>query len=331
MSAIDVTRAVSEVLRAEAPSLRSLDDLIAARTIMTDAHPIVRAVSLASRARDLGSAFAAGYWAATEQLLASCGASHAPSERTSLAVTEKRGAHPRAIELTLDAEGSLLRLRGEKSFATLADRSTHVLVVAKDAREPDAPPSPHPKLVAVRVAVPSEGVAFEEGMRVPFCPEISHPVLRLATPATKALVLVGGDAFVDVLQPFRTIEDRAVSAAALAYLLAWSARAGLALDVHAKLAQLLSGALLHADRQDDELERLAALGASAMLRSTLAELLPLFEAKRDTFADGEAFTKDLARDAGLLLVAERLRVTRAGKALASLGARRDAPDEAMER
>lgn len=325
MSQVDILhpqRLVRDVLRASAITIRSVEDV--ARAMSTtdptsrSTHPIARALSVAASAMDLGSAFAAGYWAATETLLTACGAPSNPGERTSLAVTERGGAHPRAIEVTLHREGDLLRLAGQKSFATLADRSTHVLVVAKDARDPEAPPAPHPRLVAVRVPIPHEGLTFSEGMRVPFCPEISHPVLHLATAPSSALERVGNDAFVDVLQRFRTIEDRAVIASALSYLLAWSVRATLALDAQAKLVHLLSDVLLRVARPDDELERLAALGMSALLRQTVAELLPLFESKRDSFDGGASFVMNLSRDVGLLSVAERLRIARASKAFDAL-------------
>src|SRR5687768_10435557 len=86
-----------------------------------DDRPIDRAVRGAHDADRLGLAFVHGYGAALATLVPG-----APA-RTSLCATEKTGNHPRAIATTLDAE---LRLRGAKTWSTLAHEAELLLVVA---------------------------------------------------------------------------------------------------------------------------------------------------------------------------------------------------------
>src|SRR5262245_7801337 len=80
-------------------------------------EPLQRALWSGFEADRLGYAFAGGYHAALGRLV-----DHArlPEAKISLAATESGGAHPRAIETRLDGVGAELRLRGEKTFATLA-------------------------------------------------------------------------------------------------------------------------------------------------------------------------------------------------------------------
>lgn len=77
----------------------------------------------------LGYAFVAGYTSALNQLV---GPESTPRLiPRSFAVTERGGGHPRAIETQLveEPDGSL-RLRGEKTFASLATTAEEILIVA---------------------------------------------------------------------------------------------------------------------------------------------------------------------------------------------------------
>ncbi|HVJ89651.1 MAG TPA: hypothetical protein VM580_07585, partial [Labilithrix sp.] len=90
--------------------------------------PFDRALWAGFEADRLGYAFAGGYRAALTSLFSwAAQATSAPAHlwpsidvRLSLAATEAKGAHPRAIATKLVAEGESLLLDGEKTFATLA-------------------------------------------------------------------------------------------------------------------------------------------------------------------------------------------------------------------
>jgi acyl-CoA dehydrogenase len=125
--------------------------------------PIDHAVRGGHDADRLGVAFVAGYGAALRALVPG-----APA-RTSLCATEDAGAHPRAIATTL-ADG---RLRGRKTWSTLATEAELLLVVASvgvDAAGKN-------RLRLVRVAPTAPGVTITPMPPPPFAPEVGHAAL----------------------------------------------------------------------------------------------------------------------------------------------------------
>src|SRR3954463_13200124 len=87
---------------------------------------VARAAIGGARADRVGYAFALGYEAALEALTGARGAS-------AFCVTEAGGNHPRAIRTAL-VDG---KVTGEKAWAPLADRATHLLVVAREGTGAD--------------------------------------------------------------------------------------------------------------------------------------------------------------------------------------------------
>src|SRR4051812_21347153 len=92
------------------------------RQVVIDGPPIESAILGGFCADRVGFAFAAGYHAALRALVPSLPRDHL----VGLCATEAGGVHPRAIETRL--EGG--RLRGTKSFATLAPSADELLIVA---------------------------------------------------------------------------------------------------------------------------------------------------------------------------------------------------------
>jgi alkylation response protein AidB-like acyl-CoA dehydrogenase len=152
-----------------------------------------------ARADRVGYAFAIGYAAALEALV---GDGHA-----AVCATEDGGNHPRAIQTRL--EGG--RVTGRKKWATLADRATHLLVVATEGNDAAG----QPRLRVVRVHRDAPGVTLE-ATASSFVPEIAHARLTLDAAAGEVLP---GDGYADYLKPFRTIEDIHVHAALTGYLI----------------------------------------------------------------------------------------------------------------
>ena len=141
------------------------------------------------RASDrLGFAFASGYQAAAERLFGR-------GLRTALCATEAGGNHPRRIDTRLVGD----EVTGEKTFVTLGTHADRLAVVAR-AGERDGRPAL--KVVLVDAAAP--GVRVHPLPALPFVPEIPHA--RLTLDGARGEVL-DGDGYVQVLKPFRTVED----------------------------------------------------------------------------------------------------------------------------
>jgi len=174
-----------------------------------DERPIDRALRGGHAADGVGPAFVAGYGAALAALVPGVAA------RTSLCATEQGGAHPRAIATTL-ADG---RLRGRKTWATLAHQAELLLVVASTGADERG----RNRLRLVRVRADAPGVTITPMPAPPFAPEIGHAevVLDVAVAADDVLP---GDGYDDYLKPFRTVEDVHVHAALLGWVLALAER-----------------------------------------------------------------------------------------------------------
>ena len=254
-----------------------------------DDRPIDRALRGGHDAGGLGEAFVHGYRAALAALVPGV-----PS-RTSLCATEEGGNHPRAITTTLDAE---LRLRGTKTWATLAGEAEALLVVASIGPD-DAGKN---RLRLVRVSPSAPGVTITPMPPPPFAPEIGHARIELDT-RVGAGDLLPGDGYDDYLKPFRTVEDIHVHGALLGWMLGLGERHGWAEDV---IERLLAAALalrgLAAAPPRDPATHLALAGAIALGRE-LVERAPWTTLPPDELARWQ-------RDRPLLEVAGRARAAR---------------------
>lgn len=151
-------------------------------------------------------AFAAGYHAALRRLVPSLDRD-AP---VALAATEEGGAHPKAIRARVENG----RLDGEKRWVTLADVARTLLVLATFGLDPDG----KSRLRLVRVDRESPGIHVDSMPPTPFAPEVRHAVVRFERVAIAETDVIAGDGWIDLVKPFRTVEDLHVHAALLGHL-----------------------------------------------------------------------------------------------------------------
>ena len=267
------------------------------RRASTWSSPFDGAVVSALVADRLGYAFAAGYQAAVRALLPALPSAHL----VGLSATEAGGAHPRAIETSLQEHGQAWRLNGKKSWATLAPLAEELLVVAKVGVDADG----RNRLRVVRMSTRARGVHIEPMPATPFAPEIPHAEVELCDVVVEDEQLLEGDGYTDYLKPFRTIEDIHVHAALIGYLLGVARRSGFSTStVEALLEQLVALRGLSQQPPADPAVHVALAGVLRHSRELLA-------------ANGEAWEgvdpaerERWQRDQGLLEVAARARSAR---------------------
>ncbi|HVH47976.1 MAG TPA: acyl-CoA dehydrogenase family protein [Labilithrix sp.] len=316
--------ALEHVLRAPPPTGAVVD--MASWLAVLSACPFERSIDRALwagfEADRLGYAFVGGYQAALARLFTVASKTLGdpvyawPSRdtRLCLAATESGGAHPRAIETSLFYEDPALRLRGEKTFATLASAADELLVVA--SRGPGA--DGKNRLALVRVRSKSAGVVIEDRRATPFAPEVPHAKVSLLDVVVHDEDVLPGDGYAVYLKPFRTIEDAHVLAAALGHVLRTARAHDFDPAVKEGVVALIVALMEIAERDPgDPVVHVALSG--------------LFREARRLIADGDreweksdADTRDRwRRDLGLLVVAETARQQRTEAAWKTLAARGD--------
>ncbi len=181
--------------------------------------PIALAAAGGFAADRLGWAFASGYQAALGALLPG----RSPERAVALCATEERGGHPREIHTALtgsDRQG--WRLSGRKRFVTLGTFARQLVVLASTGRRDDG----RNRLRAVLVDAGSDGVSVEEQPPLSIVPEVPHGAVRLEDVAVPPGDVLPGDGYAAVLEPFRTVEDLHVLAAAVGYAVQLVRRGG---------------------------------------------------------------------------------------------------------
>src|SRR5262249_48127659 len=116
---------------------------------------IDRAFAGGACADRLGFAFAGGY---AEALRALAPSGRADDAITALCATEEGGAHPRAIQTQLVADGDDYLVTGKKKWATVASAASALLVVASTGTGADG----KNQLRVVRVPVSAPGVVIRD-------------------------------------------------------------------------------------------------------------------------------------------------------------------------
>jgi hypothetical protein len=303
---MSTSEVLSRLLGGDAPIAAStVQEFLAAageRTsaLATEADRALVAGLLADR---LGFAFAAGYQAALRMLL---GERAGPA--TCLAASEAGGAHPRAILTSLVQAGDDRLLVGEKQWTTLAEESERMLVFCREG-ETDG----RPRIRAVLLPTQRPGITIERMPDVPFAPEVHHAKVTFAGVRLEPDELLPGDAYTELLKPFRTIEDAHVLSAAIGHLIGvarrhdferiWIERlCALALATRAVATSDSSSAGVH-----------VALGGSfAALDAIVTGLGPAFERAP------EELRSRFERDKPLLRVASKAREARLARAWESL-------------
>ena len=254
--------------------------------LLSTGTTVARAAIGGARADRVAYAFAGGYQLALEALTGTPGA-------TAFCVTEATGNHPRAIQTTL-VNG---RVTGEKTWATLADRATHLLVVARDGSD-DAG---RPRLRVVRVPVDAPGVTIAAAAAA-FVPEITHATITLVDAPGEVLA---GDGYADYVKPFRTVEDIHVHAALVGYLIGVARRHGFAQALVERLAMVALA--LEALGAADAKSPATHLGLAGAIATTVA-LVGELEAAWAAAPDDEYARWQ--RDRAILAVAGKARAER---------------------
>ena len=219
---MDLALAFDHLLTAtpELAPLRSLEDWWAAhrRASGGGTPPGVRALLAGFAADRPAYAFASGLQEGLALLLG-----EEPDRRRALCATEEGGAHPRAIQTTLQADGEGWRLRGEKRWLSLGSFAEELLVVARlPASFAAEPRDERPRLTLVRVPADRPGVAVRDMPPTPFIPEVPHAVATFDDVVVRPEERLPGDGYAAYLKPFRTVEDCFVHTS----LLAWMIQAG---------------------------------------------------------------------------------------------------------
>ncbi len=294
------------------PFLEALADADTADA-MPESTPIpvrtlARAIRLGPVADRLGFAFVAGYHAALVCLAAQSGSKRVMPVRASLAVTETGGLHPRAITTKLSPDPKredMLRLDGEKTFATLGTVADVLLVAATEGTGDDG----RPKLRLVRVGARASGVTIEPRDPTPFAPEVPHARVKLENVAVSPLDVLPGDGYAKYIKPFRTLEDMHVLAATLAWLASVAKTHDLPKTLQeAVVAQLHALASIAAAPEGSAHAHVALAGVFANVRSMLVVYGSELRGVPEPF--GERLTRDLP----LLEVAETARAARTAAA-----------------
>jgi acyl-CoA dehydrogenase len=194
--------------------------------------PIEQAILGGFAADRMGYAFASGYESALRALVPDL-----PADRVaSLCVTERAGAHPRAVEARLEpAAGGGYRLTGRKRWATLSGKGVLLLVAASAGADERG----RNRLRVARVDGTAAGVTLRPMPETPFVPEINHDEIELASVVVAEGDLLPGDGFERYVRPFRTVEDMHVQAAVLAYLVREVRLHGMARGLAERLSALL--------------------------------------------------------------------------------------------
>lgn len=260
------------------------------------ARGVLRALAAGALADRVGWAFASGYRAALERAVPTL----EEGALACLCATEEAGAHPRAIHTSLEAlpDGGWV-LRGAKKWATLAPAAKILVVVAREGEGPDG----RPRLRAVRIDARAPGVTVRPMPRTPFTPEIEHGAVQLDGVAVAAGDVLAGDAWEDLLRPFRTIEDVHVLAGVTGWLLGEAGRGAWPRGAREDLAALATtlGALGAADPSSPV--------THVVLASVLRTARSVFEGAAARL--GDAARAAWERDRALLEVAGSARARRA--------------------
>ncbi|MCO4764030.1 MAG: hypothetical protein KC502_21125 [Myxococcales bacterium] len=157
----------------------------------------------------VGYAFASGYQCALHAVWPEI----EPTRVVSLCVTEQTGNGPRQMHTRLELVGDQVTVKGEKTFATLANFADDLLVVGKMGEF-----SGRPKLGVVRLEPGDPGVSMEVMDELLFAPEVSHVHLTLDTQVS-AQRLSADDGWNGLVKPFGALEDALVRAAVCGHLI----------------------------------------------------------------------------------------------------------------
>lgn len=252
-------------------------------------------------------AFAAGYGSALQRLVPSIPA----NSLASFCITEKGGAHPKAIRSRLESSGGdegsgrIYVLNGRKKYISCAMEADLFLVAASKGLKPGGRNS----IRIVKIRPGSPGLDVVRMKDIDLVPEISHGEMILTDLRVSEEDLLPGDGYADYIKPFRTIEDLHVSAAILAYLFNRAVRYGWGRDIKAGILACIES-LRNLALQDVNAPALHILlgGVLGQVNQLLSRLQPLWDELDDTVRSA------WLRDKRLMTIADKARKMRFEKA-----------------
>ena len=218
-----------------------------------------------------------------------------------LCVTEKGGGHPSAILSTLRQDGAGYLLNGSKLWTSMADLCGVLFVIASVGQTADG----RNDLRLARVPADMPGVSLRPMPPTPFIPEIGHFSVEFEQVQLSVAAVDPGDAYLQVVKPFRTIEDVHVNAAVVSYLLAAARCCQWPATLCAELLQLLSGLIDLALADPNQPATHLRLAGQLALQSRLAAEIDA-EWERAPAQERERWRRDVP----LLSVAARARQRR---------------------
>ena len=255
--------------------------------------PLLVALELGLRATTIGQAFALGYRCALQELLPTL-----PQDQwAAFCVTEEAGVHPKKLTTTLSSDNLI---SGEKSFVSMADKATQLIVIAVAGRNGD-----RPLLKAVKVSMPVVGAQVDVMPSMGMMPEVGHGKLTLENVPCEVLE---GDGYLDFNKKFRTIEDAHLLMAFTSLILSKSVRFGLDDSLIDECLVIISS-LFSLSFEDAPINTLQLSG-----------LYKLFEVLRDKFEIqlseiNAGFKSEWERDSKVFGLSKKTRLVKRNKAL----------------
>ena len=256
-------------------------------------NTVAAAILLGLRSQNIGQAFAGGYRCALQALVPSLNS----DEWAAMCVTESKGNHPKQIETKLSDQNTL---NGVKSFVTMAEKASQLIVLAKSGAIDG-----RPLLKAVLVNGNSSGVTINSMPSLGMIPDIPHGQLVLDNVEGQ---LLNGDGYSDYSKRFRTLEDLHVLAAFTSLLLSICVRYELPEEMISKGLFILDFCL-NSEKADTSLLHLNLNHAFAMFGEMSDDLLSF-----ETLP--EPLVQEWKRDSRLFKIASKARQSRKDKALA---------------
>ncbi len=269
-------------------------------------HPassIAEVLTAAATAREPALAFWVALQAALHRLVPTL-----PAGRSAcLCISEEGGGHPRKIKTTIAPEGDLWVLDGVKLWSTGGVIADDLVVVAK-AGERDG----RPVLQAAVVAGDAQGLTREPLLGLTILPSLEHARVALRNVRVQKDALLPGDAYLQIVRPFRTVEDIFVGAAITGWVLGAFARAGAPAEIRTPWIATALGLPVLADMPPADPGTHVALAAWQHGFAKLASAL-------DGSPLGPADAERWRRDRAVLDVAARARSARTSGAWAKFG------------
>ncbi len=256
-------------------------------------------LKIALRATSIGQVFAVAYRSALQVLVPSLN----NTQWAALCVTEPQGNHPKQLKTRVDSQGLLT---GHKSFVTMAQQASQLIVIAKATDDEQIPLSQNgrPVLKAVLLQQPAKGVLIKEMPEMNLVPDIRHGQIELDHAQG---IILPGDGHDNYSKYFRYLEDIHVLMAFVSLILSTSIRHQLKPEINEKCL-LLIASVLSQELKDAPWQHLFLAGA-----------FDEFEKIVDSFEESfnrlpQEFVACWQRDKKLFTIAAKARLARTEKA-----------------